>query len=172
MTIEFESKLIDVRGHTLVQVPSEISELLPSKGMVMVEGTIEGHKFILPLEPDGFFGHWFELNQDLMDQLDDAVSYSFSISPIEEWQEPIIPKDILDEINLEGVFLEWDDVSVKAKWDWIRWIRFTKNPETRARRIDIMCSKLKNGDKRPCCFDRTRCTVTEVSKSGKLDINL
>ena len=172
MAIEFKGKIIEVNDHIVVRLPEELNEGLPSKGMVMVEGTIDGHEFTLPLEPDGFFGHWLELNQDLVDQLEDKELYSFSINPIEDWKAPLIPKDILDEIESEGVSLEWDDVTVKAKWDWIRWIRFTKNPETRARRIDIMCSKLKNGDKRPCCFDRTRCTITEVSKSGKLDINL
>ncbi|WP_459848911.1 YdeI/OmpD-associated family protein [Fusibacter bizertensis] len=63
---------------------------------------------------------------------------------------------------------QWDGLTVKARWEWVRWIQFTKNPDTRSRRIEVTFSKLKAGKKRPCCFDLTRCTVTEVSNNGIL----
>lgn len=172
MKLEFEAKLVDVNAHDIVRVPQEVSVKLPSKGMVMVEGVVDGQHFIGALEPDGSFGHWFELEPSVLEKMNQTALHSFSITPIEEWHEPQVPQDMLKILEMEGVLPEWDNVTVKAKWDWLRWIRFTKNPETRDRRIKIMCSKLKHGDKRPCCFDRTRCTVTDVSKSGKLDLNL
>lgn len=172
MKLEFETKIKDVNAHDIVQVPPDVSEKLPSRGMVMVEGVVDGQDFIGALEPDGEFSHWFELEPSILKKLNKTALHSFSITAIDEWHAPVISRDILEILGMEGVLAEWDNVTVKAKWDWLRWIRFTKNPETRERRIKIMCSKLKNGDKRPCCFDRTRCTVTDVSRSGKLDLNL
>jgi hypothetical protein len=66
------------------------------------------------------------------------------------------------------VLKKWNSINAKSRWEWFRWISSTLNPETRDKRINVMCSKLQNGDKKPCCFDTTRCTVTDVSKSGVL----
>ena len=62
----------------------------------------------------------------------------------------------------------WMDITPMARWDWIRWIRSTKQVETRRRRIEVACSKLKKGERRPCCFNRTVCTDPEVSNNGVL----
>ena len=43
-------------------------------------------------------------------------------------------------------------------------IRATHNPETRSRRIEVALSKIKAGERRPCCFNRNQCTEPEVSK--------
>lgn len=34
--------------------------------------------------------------------------------------------------------------------------------------VSFACPKLQNKDTNPCCFDRTICTINEVSKSGVL----
>src|SRR6266508_281884 len=62
----------------------------------------------------------------------------------------------------------WMDITPMARWDWIRWIRATKQPETRKRRIEVACSKLKAGTRRPCCFNRNLCTEPSVSNNGML----
>ena len=61
-----------------------------------------------------------------------------------------------------------DAINAKSRWEWLRWIRSTLNPETRSKRIKVAASKLENGAKTPCCFDTARCTVPDVSKSGVL----
>ena len=63
---------------------------------------------------------------------------------------------------------QWNSLTTKARWEWLRWIRSTKNLDTRQKRINVACDKLQKGDKRPCCFDASRCTIPEVSKSGVL----
>ena len=55
-----------------------------------------------------------------------------------------------------------------ARWEWVRWVGATKNPQTRERRVEVSIDKLRNGKRRPCCFDLSSCTDPELSKSGKL----
>lgn len=62
----------------------------------------------------------------------------------------------------------WVKITPMARWDWLRWIRSTNNPETRSRRIEVALSKLRGGERRPCCFNRYQCTEPEVSKNGML----
>lgn len=44
---------------------------------------------------------------------------------------------------------QWNLITTKARWDWLRWIRATANSETRKKRIDVACSKLQKGDTNP-----------------------
>jgi len=170
MNIYFEAILSKIEGHTIVKIPSSSSEQLPSRGMVMIQGTINDISFKAPLEPDGKGSHWFELNDLLMADAGLIVGQTaaFMIEPIDEWMEPIIPDDIMDAIMRAGSTDHWNSLTTKARWEWLRWIRSTKNLETRQKRINVACDKLQKGDKRPCCFDASRCTIPEVSKSGVL----
>jgi hypothetical protein len=49
-----------------------------------------------------------------------------------------------------------------------RWVNATRNPTTRGRRVEVTISKMKNGKRRPCCFDFSACTDPMLSRSGKL----
>ena len=170
MTYNFEAKLVKVGPRAIIRLPIEVSEKLPSRGMVMICGTINNISFQAPLEPDGKGSHWMEVTHQLSDQVKVAIgdTVTIDIEPIDDWMEPEVAKDIMDAFIKEGVIDQWKAITPKAKWQWIRWIRFTANPKTRSKRIGITCSKLQNGDKRPCCFDYSRCTVTDVSRSGVL----
>lgn len=170
MKINFEEKLLEIGTRQIIKIPLSSSEKLPSRGMVMVKGTMNNVNFIAPLEPDGKGSHWLEVSPLLIKEVgvDNGETLSLNIEPIDEWIEPEIPEDIMSAIIKSDLLNQWNSITIKAKWDWIRWIRSTINPETRNKRINVACSKLQKGDKRPCCFDRTRCTITDVSKSGVL----
>ena len=170
MSLIFESKLEIIQSHYIIRIPIAISEKFPSRGMVMIEGLINNIGFKTPLEPDGKGSHWFELDKTFIKALNIRVGdpVSLSMEAFDDWNEPIMPEDFMKAIH-EGVLTsQWQGITPKAKWDWLRFIRSTKNPSTRQRRIEVACSKLQKGDTRPCCFDRTRCTIMEVSKSGVL----
>lgn len=170
MTIIFEEKLLKIGPRQVIRIPLNSSKELPSRGMVMVQGTMNDVDFKSPLEPDGKGSHWLEVTPTLTEELGVGIGETvfLNIEPMNEWIEPEIPEDIMNAIIKADLLEQWKGITVKAKWDWIRWIRSTKNPETRHKRIDVACSKLQKGDKNPCCFDRTRCTDTDVSKSGLL----
>jgi hypothetical protein len=139
--------------------------------MVMAQGTINGFHFQAPLEPDGKKSHWFRVDQSILDSANVTTGdiVGLEIKPLKEWPEPEIPKDLQNAFTADQEAYDlWKDTTTKARWDWIRWIRSTKNPETRKRRIDKTRSKLKSGKRRPCCFNRSLCCEPSVSKSGVL----
>lgn len=170
MSIFFEATILQIESWKVIKIPLSSSEKLPSRGMVMIQGTMNNTAFKAPLEPDGKGSHWFEVNDKLSEEVGVTVgqTVSLNIEPVNEWIEPEIPEDIMDAIIKADLIKQWDSITTKARWDWLRWIRSTKNVTTRKKRIDVACSKLKKGDKRPCCFDGTRCTISDISKSGVL----
>ncbi len=170
MSIVFKAALSSIDTRNIIKIPLSSSQMLPSRGMVMMQGTMNGIAFKAPLEPDGKGSHWFEISDKLMEEtgIVSGQTASFHIDPIEEWPEPEMPADIMEAIIKADLTPQWNAITVKARWEWLRWIRSTENPATRQKRIAVACSKLQKGDKRPCCFDATRCTIPEVSKSGVL----
>ena len=47
---------------------------------------------------------------------------------------------------------QWSDLTPIARRDFISWIESAKQPETHRRRIEVACSKLVAGKRRPCCY--------------------
>ncbi len=170
MGIVFEAVLSEIGSRKIIRLPSNASERLPSRGTVMVQGRMNGAAFQAPLEPDGKGGHWLEVSDAWREAAAAAVgqAVSLDIAPADIWAEPEIPGDIMDAIVKAGLAGQWNGITTKARWEWLRWIRATNNPATRQKRIGVACSKLQNGDKRPCCFNAASCTVPDVSKSGVL----
>lgn len=170
-TIGFKGQVQRIGPRTLVRLPAEASAALPSRGQVAAEATLNGHAFETVLEPDGRRGHWVALDRELVQCLSLAVdeTVTLELEPTKAWPEPELPSDLeaaLDEASdLAG---DWDDITPMARWEWVRWVNATKNPETRQRRVEVTISKLRAGKRRPCCFDLASCTDPEVSKSGKL----
>ncbi len=168
MQISFEAELTRIGMRTIVILPPAASEQLPSRGMGMGIVTMNGMTFLSPLEPDGKGSHWFEVDDARRNALPivDGQRLALTLEPAGDWPEPEMPQDVMDAISQAGLMTQWRKVTVKAKWEWVRWIRSTANPETRKKRILAACSKLSKGARRPCCFDTSRCTVPEVSKAG------
>ncbi|NLO10205.1 MAG: DUF1905 domain-containing protein [Clostridiales bacterium] len=170
MSITFKADISTINSYKIIRLPVSSSEYLPSRGMVMIKGTINGIYFEVPLEPDGKGSHWFEVDDKLSSQIGETIGkpLSLQIEPLSEWTEPVIPDDIMNPIMKEGLLDQWNSLTIKARWEWLRWIRSTSNASTRQKRINVAISKLQKGDRRPCCFNSSLCTITEVSKSGVL----
>ncbi len=170
MCIVFEAVLSQLGSRKIIRIPLSASERLPSRGMVMIQGTMNGAVFQAPLEPDGRGSHWLDISDELVERAGAAIGQaaSFSIEPMDVWAEPKIPDDMMEAIVNAGLLSRWGAITTKAKWEWLRWIRATNSPATRQKRMDVACSKLHKGDKRPCCFNSASCTVPDVSKAGVL----
>src|SRR3990167_4954201 len=95
-TIRFNAKLFKIGSWTLLGLPKSASVKLPSRGMVMVKGTINGFRFQSALEPDGKGSHWFRVDKALRRavgaSVDDTVS--LIIKPVKEWPEPKVSEDL------------------------------------------------------------------------------
>ena len=169
--IKFTALLVNVNAWMLIRLPRSASEGLPSRGMVMVEGTINGFRFQAPLEPDGRGGHWFKVDQELAAGAAVGVggTVTVEITPLREWPEPSVPEDLEAHLtaDLRAKTL-WQDITTRARWDWIRWIRSTKNPKTRKLRLEKTIAKLTSGERTPCCFHRSICSEPAVSQNGVL----
>ena len=167
-TINFTSKLSKIGSWTILLLPKSASVKLPSRGMTMVAGTINGSRFQAVLEPDGKKGHWFAVDNILKGaKAGDTVT--LAIEPTKEWIEPEVPRDVKKALAaVPEARALWIDITPSARWDWIRWIRSTKQAETRKRRIEVAVSNFSDGDRRPCCFNRNECTEPFVSHNGVL----
>ena len=170
-SIRFEAQLFHIGSWIILRLPQEASAKLPSRGMTMVEGTINGFHFQVALEPDGKGSHWFRVEKTLREatRVDAGDTVTLEIEPTKEWLEPEVPADLKEALlAVPQAHTLWMKITPSARWDWIRWIRATKQPETRQHRIEVACSKLKHGERRPCCFNRNLCTEPSVSQNGAL----
>ena len=170
-TIRFEAKLFKIGSWTLLRLPKSASAKLPSRGMTMVGGTINDFRFQAALEPDGKGSHWFKLDKTMRKAAgaNAGDTIMLAIEPVKEWPEPKVPADLKNALAaVPQAHTLWMEITPMARWDWIRWIGSTKNPDTRKRRIEVTFSKFKAGKRRPCCFNRTMCTEPYVSNNGVL----
>lgn len=169
--IRFETKLYTIGSWTIIRLPKSVSAKLPSRGMVLVKGTINGSLFKAVLEPDGKLAHWFRIDAALSKTIKAKAgdTVTLAIEPDTDWPEPKVPIDIKSGLTTvpEAQAL-WNKIMPMARWDWIRWIGSTKSSETRKRRIEVAASKLKSGEHRPCCFNRNMCCEPAVSNNGVL----
>jgi len=47
---------------------------------------------------------------------------------------------------------KWEDITPLARNEWICWTISVKRPETRHQHVERVCSELKEGMRRPCCW--------------------
>lgn len=176
-TIRFETKLFKIGEWIILRLPEDASAKLPSRGMTMVSGTMNGVPFKTLLEPDGRYApgkkpsHWFRPNEKLLDEARAAAgdTVQVSLEPTKEWIEPEVPEDLQKALATSPkVEALWNDITPLARWDWVRWIRAVKTPETRKKHIEVALDKLNKGMRRPCCFNRNLCSEPYVSRNWVL----
>jgi uncharacterized protein YdeI (YjbR/CyaY-like superfamily) len=46
----------------------------------------------------------------------------------------------------------WEDITPLARNEWICWTTSVKKAETRRQHVERVCSELKEGMRRPCCW--------------------
>lgn len=168
--ISFKAEPVKLGSLAIIHLPKSASAKLPSRGMVMVNGTLNRIHFRLALEPDGKGSHWFKVDKTIRNAgAKMGSSVTLEIDPIKEWPEPKVPADLKSALAADTKARDlWVDITPNARWDWIRWINGTKNPETRRIRIGKALSKLRAGKRTACCFNRSQCTEADVSKNGIL----
>lgn len=175
--ISFETTLFKIKSWTIVRLPGSASAKLPSRGMLMVKGTLNGIPFKTLLEPDGVYAtgqlpsHWFAPEEKLLADAHAGVgdTVQVTLEPTKEWIEPEVPGDVKKMLASSPKAQSlWNDITPMARWDWIRWIRAVKTPETRQKHIEVALDKLNKGMRRPCCFNRNLCSEPYVSHNWKL----
>jgi hypothetical protein len=171
-TIRFDATLYAIDKRIILRLPEKASVKLPSRGKVSVKGMINGHAFQAVVEPDGKFGHWMTIDGKL--QQTAAVcagdTATLEIESLKDWPEPNVPQDLETALAAAPKKIQdlWKGITPMARWEWVRWVKATENPETRKRRVEVSISKMKSGKRRPCCFNLAACTDAQLSKNGRL----
>jgi hypothetical protein len=171
-TVRFDAMPSRIGSWTILHLPEEASRQMPSRGQVAIEGTINGYGLQTVLEPDGDLGHWIKIGDPMQRAagLSVGVPARVEITPRREWPEPSLPGDLTRALAAapQEVRDQWIDITPMARWEWVRWVEATRNPETRKRRVDVSISKMESGKRRPCCFDLASCTDPNLSRNGRL----
>lgn len=123
-------------------LPKSASEILPRRGRTSVKGTINGHPFKATLDPDGRFGHWLTVSEDLRvaagAQFGDTVTVQ--IAPMHPEPEPALPRDLRQALDaMPEAKAVWDDTTTLARVDWVHWVESAKQAKTRKRRVENAC---------------------------------
>jgi hypothetical protein len=171
MLINLQAKLFKIGSWTILELPKSASQKLPSRGLAMVKGTINGFPLQTTLEPDGKGSHWFRVSEAIQKgaKIKTGDIVELSLEPTKDWLDPKVPADFQEALMAHPkVWALWQKITPMAKWEWIRWIRATNRLETRTRRIEVALSKLSKGMRRPCCFNSSMCTEPTVSRNGVL----
>lgn len=176
-SITFTTTLYNINDWIILRLPEESSAELPSRGMIMVSGTLNDIPFTTLLEPDGHYGggkkpsHWFRPSETLLKQASAKAgdTVTVSLTPTKDWIEPEVPEDVQKALASSAQAQDlWNDITPMARWDWIRWVRAVKTRETREKHVEVMLDKLHKGMRRPCCFNRNMCSEPYVSKNWSL----
>ena len=170
--VTFSAPVSTIDDTALVRLPASASRQLPSRGQVAVRATLEGHPFETVVEPDGRRGHWIRLGSAIRHVSGiapgDTVELTLDVAP--EWPEPAVPTDLTAALGAAPAAVRevWDEITPQARWEWVRWVRQTRNEATRRRRVEVTISKIDAGKRRPCCFDLASCTDPDLARSGRL----
>lgn len=171
-TIHFDATLYRIDKWTILRLPEKASRKLPSRGQVAVQGTINGHGFQTVLEPDGSSGHWMRIDAKLQQAaaLGAGDKAALEIESLPVWPEPTVPHDLGRALKAAPQKIQdlWSGITPMARWEWVRWVSATQNPETRRRRVEVSISKMKSGKRRPCCFNLAACTDPNLTRNGRL----
>lgn len=172
VSIRFEATLQTIDTLTILRLPDKASEKLPSRGQVAVQGTINGREFQTVLEPDGYRGHWMMVDEKLLQTagISGGDTATLEIKSTKDWPEPDVPPDLGAALAAAPQHIQdlWNDITPMARWEWVRWVNATNNPDTRRRRVEVSLSKMNSGKRRPCCFNLSACTDPSLSKNGRL----
>jgi Bacteriocin-protection, YdeI or OmpD-Associated/Domain of unknown function (DUF1905) len=160
-TIRFSAELLrpaateKIGSRTLLTLPKNASAKLPSRGMTMVEGTINGFPFRAPLEPDGLGSHCLRVDEAMQEAAGADAGDTVTVEITRTGKEPEIrvPTDLREALAAAPLAQAlWSAITPMARRDWILWISSAKQPETRGSRIEKACDMLSSGKRRVCCF--------------------
>jgi uncharacterized protein YdeI (YjbR/CyaY-like superfamily) len=64
-----------------------------------------------------------------------------------------LPADLRKALASDAKALAaWEDITPLARNEWICWTISVKKDETRRHHVERLCSQLKEGMRRPCCW--------------------
>jgi hypothetical protein len=171
-TIRFGATLSTIGTSTVLRLPETADSPPPPPGAGGGRGPNNRAEFQTVLEPDGNSGHWMRVDDTLQHAagIGAGDTATLDIEVTKDWPEPGVPRDLASALAAAPRKIQdlWNEITPMARWEWVRWVNATKNPDTRRRRVDVSISKMTSGKRRPCCFNLSACTDPDLSKNGRL----
>lgn len=180
-TIRFEAPLLrphapEATGsYTVLALPTSATAMLPSPGIGMIEGTINGFPFRAALQPHADGTHSLRVNRALQAAAgaSEGDLISLEITRVGEEPECRMPGDLREALaTAPPARALWSEITPLARRDWILWISSARRPETRQGRIEKACSMLAAGKRRVCCFGGLQWLVKDHPDAGGTWIDL
>ena len=168
-TILFKARLVNEKaGSWTLTLPKTASAKLPSRGAMMVEGTINAFPFRVALAPDGKGSHLLCVNKTMHAGAGAGSLATVWVEIARAGEEPEVrvPMDLQRALAAEPLAQAgWEDITPMARRDWIFSVTSAKQPETRQRRIAKACDMLACGKRRLCCFPGVKWLMEKNAKS-------
>lgn len=139
-----------------VLLPKDASGVLPRRGRITVNATVNGRSFQVTLEPDGKRSHWLRVDSGLLRAASIGIGdeVEVQIEPLAMEPKPKLPADFAKALGKNPrAKAVWNAATTIAQVDWIHWIESAKQAKTRQVRIEKACEMLESGKGRVCCFD-------------------
>ena len=131
----------------VLDLPKPIAAKL--RGMITIEGVINGHPFRAPIED-----RFLRVNSAMLRGASARIGEFAQLAVLGPEPEPAIPRDLGSAFSkYPDAKVLWKELTLLARLDWIRWIDGAKTPDTRARRITRTVEQLAEGKRRPCCVN-------------------
>lgn len=146
----------DDRAWAFVLVPKHASAMLPRRGRLTVDASINGLAFRVLLEPDGQKSHWLKIDQSVLEASGATFGElaRFDIRALAQEPEPNVPPAFAKALEASPrARASWEATTPIARLDWIHWITSARQAATQQKRIAEARDKLASGKKRVCCFD-------------------
>ena len=136
--------------------------------MPKVEGTINGHPFRAPLEPDPSGGLRLKVNKAMRRGAGADDGDSVELAVLGPEPDPKGPADLRAAFKASPeARATWDELTTMGRLDWVRWIEAAKKPETRDRRVRRTIEQLSEGKRRACCTNVYEYMLNRVEEEGK-----
>lgn len=122
-TVCIRTRLFKIGAWTVLRLPKDASAKLPSRGMVMAEGTLKGFDLQAAPEPDGRGSHGLGVSEAMREAIraEAGDGASRSIELIKKWPEPRVPRDFRRAVSADRrADSLWTAIMTNARWDWIR----------------------------------------------------
>jgi len=123
---------------TVLVMPFDVEQVFGTKGSVRVRGTINGVPFRRSIHPRDDGRHFMMLNRQMREEagmmVGEPVQVVMELDTGERTVE--VPPDLAEALDADAAFGEaYAKLAHSRRFEFVRWLNGTKNPETRQRRI-------------------------------------
>jgi hypothetical protein len=152
--IEFTGKLVAEGpggAWTFLHMPEHVTAHLGTKAMVQVMGSMNGTPFRTSLAPSGKGTHVMTVNRELQAAAGARPGDTVTIA-LELDSGPrlfSVPGDVTAALEASSAAAAlWEDLTPRAREEWVEWVESAKKAETRQRRIEQLVERLESGKRR------------------------